>query len=59
MPVLTVFMGGNLEASAYLQVCDGVGSEGFGLLVGGLLCIRAEACRHRLFGGDVAVALCC
>ena len=59
MPVLTVFMGGNLEASAYLQVCDRVGSEGFGRLVGDLLCFLAEACRHCLFGGDVAVALCC
>ena len=50
MPVLTVFMGGNHEASAYLQVCDRAGSEGFGRLVGDLLCVRAEACRHRLFG---------
>ena len=59
MPVLTVFMGGNHEASAYLQVCDGVGSEGFGRLVGDLLCVRAEACRHRCLGRRGQCCCCC
>ena len=32
--MLTVFIGGNHETSVFLQVCDRVGSEGFGRLVG-------------------------